>query len=1132
MKKFLCFLLGLTIAVGASAGVNPLRDYKPPKQTDRWAKHHAKGQKAANVAKPRSSSPDIISTLPEGESRYYTRSGNGLEWYYDQELNRMMVRVTEQNGTVRIVYAPDGETVYIKDPVYGFQNGTWVRGTITGNKITVPLGQCLYHDDDPDYPFNLLLEWGTSIEHSYAGYDFVQDETVTEVTYTINGDNISLDNTSPGVDGVGAVGLAVMRDTDHDQLGMDWGTEYTLTDAPPVDYDQPTGELVTYMYTCNYYDLDDNEVYNGTSIAHFVYAPDGETVYLQFWNGAPWLTGTITGNKIHMPLGQYIYYVSDEYGEYGEIFAWGTVALPPDEGKDGIFVQDNSVTEVTFTINDGGVITLDNTDGGVDGIGAVGMALITDDGEYAYYLEWNSTFTPYVEPTVITEQPEGKLVTYQRSGYMVYGNDIYNQEGDVDIVYAPDGETVYIKNLIYFDDFGTWVRGTIENGKLHVPLGQYIYLDDGYGFFIGWGQSYLDSNNNWRLNYDPTVTEATYTIDGGYITLDNSSFGPDDGPDGATGLAIVVDVQPDYLFQVEVGTQFYAPTAITEQPEGELVQYVRHGNWIYESGSIVPISGLVDIVYAPDGETVYIKDPIYYSKNGTWVKGTLDDDVITVPLGQILSTEGKYNTILAWGKSAYSTNSYRFEFTPLDDKTAIQYMIYGDEIDMVDGWQESWSTYYGPTAMEEVSEYALGVEYESYFTLYDGPTVIYDQPAGQLVTYQRTGSGFYRNEEVRKKANGDRYINAPEIKSQESKAYVVYAPDGQTVYLKDPVYCGYQYNRGNWVQGTLSADGTKITVPLGQYVSWDYEYSYGDRLAWGSTTLQDLNPDDEYGTFDLIFTLDDNVTEVTYTIANGCISLDNSSGGSHQAFDALLEQYYNGDIDDETFEQLAMPMFEIAGLVYIDMSDEWTGESNWGTMYVSKHPTTLPDPVILEWIDYGNENGSNRLEVEVPTVDTDGLPIFEDALSYSIYTDNDKLYTFPASQYGLDEDVTEVTADMWNEITWTLRPGAVRFYRTNAEGYEPFFNWRIGIQFHYTVDGVKNSTNIVYLEVFEKPDDSVPGDADGDGVTDINDVTALIDYLLGLSLDNFNAVNADVDEDGEISINDVTYLIDMLLGII
>ena len=1125
MKKFLFLLLGLTFAVGASAGVNPLRDYKPPKQANRWAHHQAKDRKAANVAKPKSSSPDIISSLPEGESRYYTRSGNGLEWYYDQELNRMMVRVTEQNGTVRIVYAPDGETVYIKDPVYGCQNGTWVRGTITGNKITVPLGQCLYHDDDPDYPFNLLLEWGTSIEHSYAGYDFVQDETVTEATYTINGDNISLDNTSPGVDGVGAVGLAVMRDTDHNQLGMDWGTEYTLTDAPPVNYDQPAGEVAAYMYTCNYYDFDEYEVNYGTSIAHFVYAPDGETVYMQFFNDGPWLTGTITGNKIHMPLGQYTYY--DESKEYGELYAWGTVALPPDEGKDAIFVQDNTVTEVTFTINDGGVITLDNTDGGVDGIGAVGMAEITDDGEYCYYVEWNSTFTPYVEPTVITEQPEGELVTYERSGYMVYNGYIYNQEGDVDIVYDPDGETVYIKNLIYFDDFGTWVRGTIENGKLHVPLGQYIYLDNGYGFFIGWGQSYLDGNNYWRLNYDPTVTEATYTINGGYITLDNSSFGPDDGPDGATGLAIVVDVQPDYLFQVEVGTQFYAPTAITEQPEGELVQYVRHGNWIYESGSIVPISGLVDIVYAPDGETVYIKDPIYYSKNGTWVKGTLFDDVITVPLGQILSTEGKYNTVLAWGKSAYSTNSYRFEFTPLDDKTAIQYMIYGDEIDMVDGWKESWSTYYGPTAMEEVSEYALGVEYESYFTLYDGPTVIYDQPAGQMVTYQRTGSGFYRNEELNKNTNGNRDIDAPDIKSQESKAYVVYAADGQTVYLKDPVYCGYQYNRGTWVQGTLSDNGTKIHVPLGQYVSWDLDSESGDMLAWMSTSLIDFEGNGNLG---LGFSPDFDMTEVTYTIANGCISLDNSSGGSVDEYWALVEQYYNDEIDYETLEQLVAPLFVTSGLAYINSEGDPTGESNWGTMYVSKHPTTLPDPVILEWTDYGNENGSNRLEVEVPTVDTDGLPIFEDALSYSIYTDNDKLYTFPASLYGLAEDVTEVTADMWNEITWKLRPGAVRFYRTNAEGYDTFFRWRIGIQLHYTVDGVKNSTNIVYLEVFEKPNDDMPGDVDGSGNVDIDDITKMISKVLGGTVEGFIDANADLNGDHIIDIDDVTIAINMVLG--
>jgi hypothetical protein len=55
------------------------------------------------------------------------------------------------------------------------------------------------------------------------------------------------------------------------------------------------------------------------------------------------------------------------------------------------------------------------------------------------------------------------------------------------------------------------------------------------------------------------------------------------------------------------------------------------------------------------------------------------------------------------------------------------------------------------------------------------------------------------------------------------------------------------------------------------------------------------------------------------------------------------------------------------------------------------------------------------------------------------------------------------------------------------------------------------------------------GDVNNDGVRDINDVTALIDYLLGLNND-INLDAADVDEDTQVTIEDVTTLIDMLLA--
>ncbi len=59
----------------------------------------------------------------------------------------------------------------------------------------------------------------------------------------------------------------------------------------------------------------------------------------------------------------------------------------------------------------------------------------------------------------------------------------------------------------------------------------------------------------------------------------------------------------------------------------------------------------------------------------------------------------------------------------------------------------------------------------------------------------------------------------------------------------------------------------------------------------------------------------------------------------------------------------------------------------------------------------------------------------------------------------------------------------------------------------------------------------IPGDVDGDGQTNIADVTTLIDYLLiGSSDAPFNLESADVDHDGIIGIGDVTALIDRLMS--
>ena len=71
--------------------------------------------------------------------------------------------------------------------------------------------------------------------------------------------------------------------------------------------------------------------------------------------------------------------------------------------------------------------------------------------------------------------------------------------------------------------------------------------------------------------------------------------------------------------------------------------------------------------------------------------------------------------------------------------------------------------------------------------------------------------------------------------------------------------------------------------------------------------------------------------------------------------------------------------------------------------------------------------------------------------------------------------------------------------------------------------------NFQHIEGIDTGDDHQLGDVDHDGAVDINDVTALIDMLLGTG--DGCTVCADVDGDSDVTINDVTALIDRLLGI-
>ena len=221
MKKFLFLLLSAAVAISASAGAN-LQNLKKLPNTLKESKTDYLQKKSpiktvdftvrnnhVDLNQRSRGASDVINDQPEGTLKTYTRSEEGLCTAYADSLGYYY-----QSGDVNIVYDDDGQTVWIQDIICYLDFGTWVKGTISGNKITVPLGQFISWNDN--YNYGRILAWGTLDSESGT---FTVDESVTEVTYTINGDVISLDNSSFDEDTFNMTGLTSIWNDD-----LSWGS--------------------------------------------------------------------------------------------------------------------------------------------------------------------------------------------------------------------------------------------------------------------------------------------------------------------------------------------------------------------------------------------------------------------------------------------------------------------------------------------------------------------------------------------------------------------------------------------------------------------------------------------------------------------------------------------------------------------------------------------------------------------------------------------------------------------------------------------------------------------------------------------------------------------------------------------
>ena len=639
----------------------------------------------------------------------------------------------------------------------------------------------------------------------------------------------------------------------------------------------------------------------------------------------------------------------------------------------------------------------------------------------------------------ITEEPQGEKKYYDRAGDAVYvsGSSLTygEQNKQVEVVYGDDNK-VYIKNILFGSGsaFGdSWVEGyvTEDGSELRVPMGQSIYWSDSYqaDVVLAMGETVVEYNEAEDRYYiafypDEEQTEAVYAIDGTTMTLQNTyktdnADSPYPGYE-AFGLGSVWTDDASFGGCLEwntvltEGEPFVAPTVITEQPEGQLYTYWRKSGTTYYSSwfgwGATETDGKFDVVFGADGK-VYLHNPVwYYDGCDSWVEGTYDwtTGIISIPVGQYL----------LW------------------------------DTDAEDGYVLNWGS---SNIYEEEGEYyidyAVDERTTEIFFMIDGDNIYllgsdgdvnaedygYLNATGMYVTLSDPSSFTGTIEFAQKDENG---YDAPFGILVNNVPAVPADPTADDWYDS-----GNEngYTRFYFTLPTTDVDGNPIDP---EYISYSI---YTD--------------DDQIFTFDAetySYDLYEDMTEIPYWIYSGGYDFRN-----------YLVYFYRTNAGDN-------PLFE--NRIGIQVHYTVDGVKNSSNIVYYEVAPTVPavpaNPYDLTWRDSGDEGGMSRFGFTLPTEDVDGNPLNEMCISYSIFLDNDQIFTFDAETYSYDltEDMTEIPYSVWNS-GWDFYRGAVYFYRTNAEGYEALFNHQIGIQVYYTVDGVKNASDIVYLEVF--PDTKV-----------------------------------------------------------
>ena len=247
---------------------------------------------------------------------------------------------------------------------------------------------------------------------------------------------------------------------------------------------------------------------------------------------------------------------------------------------------------------------------------------------------------------IISEQPEGTLANYSRSGmayastmFGVYDTEVSGAVGAV--VFGADNK-VYIKDIVSQAGVGSWVVGTLSGNTITINLPQTVY-DSGEGYCIDVAKMSYDAESQWFVRAANQTVTLKYDAATGDISTPNMTSGAE-----IIGLSYDDDLtwagygDWDITYKKVTDTLVEAPAGL----KTESYSLIADGY----AGSLVNVGF--------DGNDVYVQG---LDKNlpESWVKGTIDGDKVKFKTGQYLGADYEANChIYLMGVSVVENEDY------------------------------------------------------------------------------------------------------------------------------------------------------------------------------------------------------------------------------------------------------------------------------------------------------------------------------------------------------------------------------------------------------------------------------------------------------------------------------------------